>query len=106
MQIKVDGEPVADDLLAGIVAVVLMYITIAMVAGAAMTAFTPNIETAISSVITTLSGCGPGLGAVGPMLTYAGIPAAGQLILCACMLLGRLEFFTLLVLFLPRFWRR
>ena len=46
------------------------------------------------------------MGAVGPQGSYAGLPALGQILLCLCMLLGRLEIFSVMVLFTPMFWRR
>ena len=52
-----------------------------------------------------LGNIGPGLGLVSPSCTYAWIPAAGKWVLSACMLFGRLELFTVLVLFAPAFWR-
>jgi trk system potassium uptake protein TrkH len=56
--------------------------------------------------VASLGNIGPGLGAVGAAETYAFIPAPGKLVLIACMLLGRLELYTLLVLFVPSFWRK
>jgi len=47
-----------------------------------------------------------GLGEVGPVDNYAAIPALGKWVLSFCMLLGRLEIYTVLVLFLPEFWRK
>ncbi|MCO6401846.1 MAG: TrkH family potassium uptake protein [Verrucomicrobia bacterium] len=75
-------------------------------AGAAMLLFTPDATTAFSSVASALGNVGPGLGAVGPQSSYASIPAAGQIILSLCMLLGRLELYTVLVVLMPSFWRR
>ena len=60
--------------------------------------------TAWSSVAATLNNLGPGLGEVGS--NYASINGVSKLVLCLCMLLGRLEIFTLLVLVLPMFWRK
>ena len=65
----------------------------------------PNV-TAASSVAATLGNIGPGLGAVGAIETYACIPTAGKLILIACMLLGRLELYTVLVLLHRGFWKK
>ena len=67
---------------------------------------TEPLVTAGASVIACLGNIGPGLGTVGPTETFSHIPAAGKLVLCACMLLGRLEIFTVLVLFFPSFWRK
>ncbi|MGQ0551662.1 MAG: TrkH family potassium uptake protein [Planctomycetota bacterium] len=63
-------------------------------------------EAAFSATASCLGGVGPGLDAVGPTLTYAPLPDAAKLLLCLAMLLGRLEYFALLVLLLPQAWRR
>lgn len=59
-----------------------------------------------TSVTATLFNIGPGLAEVGPTKTYAFFSPASHLVLAFLMLLGRLEFFALLVLFLPSLWRR
>ena len=61
--------------------------------------------TALSSVTASLGNVGPGLGMVGPAENYFFIPPLGKGVLIFCMLAGRLEIFTLLVLFTPAFWR-
>jgi trk system potassium uptake protein TrkH len=63
-----------------------------------------NFETAFSAVGACLNNLGPGLGNVAE--NYSGVNKIGKLILCFAMILGRLEIFTLLVLFMPAFWRR
>lgn len=60
---------------------------------------------AMSAVAATLGNVGPGFGAVGPSTTYSSINSFGEVILILCMLLGRLELFTLLVVLQPEFWR-
>ena len=62
-----------------------------------------DFTTAFSAVAASLNNLGPGLGDVAA--NYAGISPAAQALLCFAMLLGRLEVFTLLVLFTPMFWR-
>ena len=49
---------------------------------------------------------GPGLGSVGPIDNYAHIATAGKFILAFCMLLGRLEIYTVLILLSPNFWKK
>ncbi len=62
--------------------------------------------TAASGAATAISNVGPGLGdVIGPSGTFAALPATAKWLLAAGMLFGRLEFFTILVLFLPSFWR-
>lgn len=60
---------------------------------------------AMSAVVATLGNVGPGFGVVGPTTTFSSINAFGESVLILCMLLGRLELFTLLVLIQPEFWR-
>ena len=60
--------------------------------------------TAFSAVAATINNLGPGLGDVS--LNYASLPVFDKYLLCFSMLLGRLEIFTLLVLFMPAFWRK
>ena len=65
-----------------------------------------DLITAISGAGSAISNVGPGLGAhIGPAGTYQPLPDSAKWLLSAGMLLGRLELFTALVLFLPRFWR-
>ncbi|MDR1397674.1 MAG: TrkH family potassium uptake protein [Desulfarculales bacterium] len=65
-----------------------------------------NLETSFSASLACLGNIGPGLGELGPAHTYAALPAAAKWILSLAMLLGRLEIFPVLVLFMPSFWRQ
>lgn len=85
---------------------VLLFVGMFAVATLLMSFFTPDLVTAFSSVAATLGNIGPGLGAVGAGENYAAIPVPGKAILTFCMLLGRLELYTVLVLLVPGFWRR
>lgn len=71
-----------------------------------MSALGLELETAFTSVVATLANIGPGLAQVGSIETYAFIPAGGKIFLSFCMILGRLELFTILVLLIPDFWKR
>ncbi len=63
--------------------------------------------TAMSGALTSISNVGPGLGdTIGPMGTFAPLPDAAKWLMCLGMFLGRLELFTVLVLFVPNFWRK
>lgn len=65
-----------------------------------------DIDSCLSATLATLFNIGPGLGAVGPMQNYASLHGATKLVLSFLMLLGRLEFFALLVLLMPSLWKR
>lgn len=70
-----------------------------------MAAMGLNFETAASSVIATLNNIGPGINLIGATGDYSQIPTLGKAFLSLCMVLGRLELFSLSVLFVPAFWR-
>ncbi|HCY43152.1 MAG TPA: potassium transporter [Prolixibacteraceae bacterium] len=63
-------------------------------------------QTASSSVATCMAGIGPGIGTVGPVSNFAHLPDLAKIILSFMMLLGRLEIYTVIVLFSGHFWRR
>ena len=65
-----------------------------------------DLETSLGAVAATLGNIGPGLGAVGPTDNYAHIPVIGKWVLTFFMLAGRLEIYTVLILFAPSFWRK
>jgi trk system potassium uptake protein TrkH len=65
-----------------------------------------DIVTAFVSVAATINNIGPGLGDVGPLDNYRSIPLLGKWILIFCMLIGRLELYTVIVLLVPDFWRK
>jgi len=63
-----------------------------------------DVKTAGSSVATCMAGIGPGIGTVGPVSNFAHLPDAGKLLLSFLMLLGRLEIYTIFILFTRNFW--
>ena len=65
-----------------------------------------DMISAISSVAASIGNVGPGLGTVGPYDGYGDVPAIGKWVLASCMILGRLEIYTLLILFVPEFWKK
>lgn len=106
IQLKLSGKPVEQEIISHIAAFFIIFMTIFGVASFVMTFFTPDLETATTSVIATLGNIGPGLNAVGASQNYASISPVGQGILTFLMLLGRLELYTVLILFLPSCWKK
>ncbi|VGO15004.1 Trk system potassium uptake protein TrkH [Pontiella desulfatans] len=106
IQMKLGGKPVEQEIISHIAAFFAIFMLIFAVGSFVMTFFTPNLETAATSVIATLGNIGPGLNAVGATQNYAAISPLGQGILTFFMLLGRLELYTVLILFLPSFWKK
>ena len=103
---RVGGRVVERDAVSSVGVFFVVYMGIFVGASLAMAALGLDIVSALTSVAATLGNIGPGLGIVGPMDNYAGVPQAGKWILSFCMLLGRLELFTVLMLFVPGTWKR
>ncbi len=106
LKVKIGRVPVAQEVVSHISAFFILFILIFATGSLLMTLFTPDLQTAASSVIATLGNIGPGLGGVGAVQNYAAIPSAGKVLLIIFMLLGRLELYTVLIILLPSFWKR
>jgi len=104
--VKVGEQTITPVVLNGIVGLVTLFMGIFVLASVAMTALGLDIVTGISAVAAALGNIGPGLGGVGPAEHYAHIPALGKGILIFCMLAGRLEIYTIVILLFPEFWRK
>ena len=65
-----------------------------------------DLESAMGSVAASLGNIGPGIGSVGPAENFSHLPGVGKWILSLLMLMGRLELFTVLILFTPGFWKK
>lgn len=89
-----------------IVAFIMLYITVFVTGTIIMSTLGIDFMTALGSVATALGNIGPGIGSVGPADTFAHLPSFGKWFLAFLMLLGRLELFTVLILFTRYYWRR
>jgi trk system potassium uptake protein TrkH len=103
--LKYNRKPLSDGIIRDIISFFFLYILVAVVASVVLGFLGLDLETAISAVASTLGNVGPGLGGVGPSLNYAWLPGAAKVILIICMWLGRLELFTVFMIFSPRFWQ-
>jgi trk system potassium uptake protein TrkH len=105
IRVKLNKKPLSEEIVRDIISFLFLYLLVAVVASIALCFLGLNLETAISAVAATLGNVGPGLGGVGPTLNYAWLPDAAKVILIICMWLGRLELFTVFMIFAPRFWK-
>jgi trk system potassium uptake protein TrkH len=103
--VKLNQKPLPEGIIRDIISFLFLYILVAVVASIVLCFLGLNLETAVSAVAATLGNVGPGLGGVGPASNYALLPGAAKFILIICMWLGRLELFTVLMIFSPRFWK-
>jgi trk system potassium uptake protein TrkH len=103
--IKLNQKPLSEGVIRDIISFLFLYILVAIFASLVLCFQGLNLETSISAVAATLGNVGPGLGGVGPASNYAWLPGTAKVILIVCMWLGRLELFTVLMIFSPRFWK-
>ena len=103
--VKYNQKPLPEEVTRDVISFFFFYILVAIVASIILSFLGLDLETSLSAVATCQANCGPGLGAVGPALNYAWLPGAGKVVLIICMWLGRLELFTVFMIFFPRFWK-
>ncbi|MBT3296086.1 MAG: TrkH family potassium uptake protein [Verrucomicrobia bacterium] len=106
VKVKIGREPVPQEVISHISAFFILFVLVFAGGSLVMTLFTPDLQTAVTSVIATLGNIGPGLGGVGAVQNYSAIPTGGKLFLTLFMLLGRLELYTVLIVLLPGFWKK
>lgn len=100
------GRPLTDEVVNSVVVFFSLYFLCYGALTIALMGFGLDFLTAASGAVSALSNVGPGLGPqIGPVGNYGALPEGALWLLCFGMLLGRLDLFTVLVLFLPRFWR-
>ncbi len=104
--VRLNKIAVNESVVTNVLAFIAFYGIIAVISIAIMSVLGNDFDTSVGAVAATLGNIGPGIGGVGPALNYAEIHVAGKWYLSFLMLVGRLELFTVLVLFSPMFWRR
>jgi len=106
MPIRFGERVVENQVIFAVLAFMLVYGICVVVVTLLLALSGMNIVTAFSATMACINNMGPGLNELGPAGTYAGLHDVQLWILSATMLLGRLEMFTLLIVFTPGFWRR
>ena len=104
--LKYNQSPVDNKFIASIISFIYMYFLIFFIIAALLSLTGLDFITSISGAATSISNVGPGLGSIiGPNGNFSSLPETSKWILSIGMILGRLELFAILVLFLPSFWR-
>ncbi len=104
--LKYDKNPIDNKFIASIISFIYMYLVIFFLLSALLSLSGLDFLTSISGAATSISNVGPGLGSIiGPNGNFSSLPDVSKWILTVGMILGRLELFAILVLFLPSFWR-
>ena len=104
--LKYDQNPVDNKFVASIISFIYLYLVIFFIITALLSLSGLDFITSISGAATSISNVGPGLGSIiGPNGNFSSLPDVSKWILALGMILGRLELFAILVLFLPSFWK-
>ena len=106
LPIRVNDRVVPPEVMTNVLGFFFFFIGIFAIVTCIMTTLGLDLVSAAGATIATMGNIGPGLGSVGPTDNYAHIHTFGKYVLSFCMLLGRLELYTVLILFSPNFWKR
>ena len=106
MPVRVAGEVIPDATLTSLLNLVVLALIFNFFASLLLAASGLDLLTSFSAVPACMFSVGPGLGSVGPAENYAHLPVFAKWVLTFTMLVGRVEFYTALVLFTPLFWRK
>jgi trk system potassium uptake protein TrkH len=105
INLKLNNKVLSDENNRTILAFIVLYFIIFAISSVVLVFLGSDGKTASSAVATCMAGIGPGIGTVGPVSNFAHLSEASKIVLSFLMLLGRLEIYTLLILFVPKFWR-
>ena len=106
ISVKLNNRVIPDQHIQRAMSYLALYVLLLILGTMVFTMFLGyDMNTAFSACVSSFSNVGPALGSLGPAYNYASVPAVGKLILCGMMLIGRLEIFTVLFLFMPKSWR-
>ncbi len=104
--VRVGKIVVRDDIQKEVVVFCILWLVIIVIGSVSLCFTGMPIVSSVSAVIACFSNAGPGLESVGPYENYSVLPNVAKVILCFVMLAGRVEMFSILVLFVPSFWGR
>lgn len=104
--LKLDEKFLDKETLGSIWGFVFLYLSLCVIATLGIAALDIDFVTSATSVISAIGNVGPALGQAGPAENYAFMPDLAKWILTLCMLIGRLEIYTVLILFVPEYWRK
>jgi len=104
--IRLSGQTVKKDIVYAVSGFFFLYIFLLLVVTMIVAASGTDVLTSFTTALATVGNIGPGFGMVGPTDNYAFYPDYVKWVLSAAMIIGRLEIYTILVLFTPMFWKK
>ncbi len=105
LSVRVNGHAISEEKVRRTLSFVFVYLLLVAFGAACHGLLGADVDTSIGASICTLSNVGPGTGSVGPAGSFAQILPAGKWLMSFYMLVGRLEIFTVLFLFIPNYWK-
>jgi trk system potassium uptake protein TrkH len=106
LPIRLNKKVISNETNRSVLTFIAVYFLVFLVGSLSLVLLGIDGKTASSSVATCMAGIGPGIGTVGPVSNFAHLPDLGKIILSFLMLVGRLEIYTIIVLFSGSFWSR
>jgi trk system potassium uptake protein TrkH len=106
LPVRLNSKAVSSEITFNVMAFVITYFMVFAMGAIIISSMGYDFNTSIGAVATCLGNIGPGIGKVGPVDNFAFISAPGKWVLSLLMLLGRLELFTVLILFTPYYWTK
>jgi trk system potassium uptake protein TrkH len=103
---KIGGQVVANKIVFAVLGFIFLYFMTVVTLTFVLLISGMDFISAVTAVLASINNCGPGLGTVGPASNYSGLTDFQTWVCTTAMLVGRLEIFTVLILFTPHFWRR
>ena len=104
--VRYNGRAVKEEYITRMLAFILLYVILSLFGAMILCISGLGFEESISSMVSCLGNVGPGLGHLGPLDNYQSLPAFAKWFMSFAMLVGRLEIFTVLLIFTPNFWKR
>ena len=106
LPVRINRQVISSTTKSAVLAFTFLYIAIVFIGWIVLMIFGVGFEEAYSVVISSLGNVGPGIGKCGPSHSWSGLPDAAKWVSALLMLVGRLELFTVLLLFTPGFWKK
>jgi len=104
--VKVGGKVVGENVLDAVVGFIVLYMLLFVIATMILSLYGHDFVTSVSAVASCIGNIGPGLGTVGPVSNFNHLQDVVKWVLVFCMVLGRLEIYTVLLLLVPEFWKK
>lgn len=106
LPVRLGGRTVPADVLKNVVSFIVLYLGLIGFGTLSMSILGLDLLSAFGATLSSVGNIGPAFGTFGPAENYAHLPDAGKWVLSFLMLAGRLEIFTVIIVFVPAFWRR